>query len=99
MSDGPRRLGGHLDRVLRSLGAPEADTIQQVFERWHEVVGTTLAERTRPIGIDGATLTLAVDEPAVASHVKFLEPQMLERLAELLGPGRVTALHLKVRPK
>jgi hypothetical protein len=42
---------------------------------------------------------LSVDEPAIATHVRFLQTELLARLAELLGPGRVTDLDLRVGPK
>ena len=63
------------------------------------MVGEALAARTRPLRIDGERLVLAVDEPAIATHVRFLQAELLARLAELLGPGRVTALDLRVGPK
>jgi hypothetical protein len=84
---------------MRSLGAPEASGVHLVFDRWPEVVGDSLAARTRPLKIDGSRLVLAVDEPAIATHVRFLQAELLGRLAELLGPGRVTALDLRVGPK
>ncbi|HUW04041.1 MAG TPA: DUF721 domain-containing protein [Acidimicrobiales bacterium] len=97
MSDvGPRRMGDHLDRVLRGLGAPDVDTIEVVFDRWETVVGSTLAERSRPAAIDGAELVIVVDEPAMASHLGYLESNLVERLGELLGPGRVTSIRVRV---
>lgn len=96
---GPQPIGKALDTVMRSLGAPPASGVHQVFDRWHEVVGEALAARTRPLKIDGDRLVLAVDEPAIATHVRFLQAELLARLAELLGEGRVTALDLRVGPK
>jgi hypothetical protein len=93
---GPRPLGEGLDRVLRGLGAPEASGVTLVFDRWDEVVGEAMASRTRPLRLDGGRLVLAVDEPAIATHVRFLEPQLLARLAELLGPDRVRSIELRV---
>lgn len=84
---------------MRGLGAPEGGGVHLVFDRWAEVVGAGLAARTRPLKIDGARLVLAVDEPAIATHVRFLQAELLARLEELLGPGRVTALDLRVGPK
>ena len=52
-----------------------------------------------PLRIDGGRLVLAVDEPAIATHVRFLQGELLARLEALLGPGRVTALDLRVGPK
>ena len=96
---GPRRVGESLDTVMRGLGAPEASGVHLVFDRWSEVVGDALAARTRPLRIDGGRLLLAVDEPAIATHVRFLQAELLTRLEALLGPGRVTSLDLRVGPK
>ncbi len=96
---GPRPIGTTLDAVMRGFGAPEASGVHLVFDRWSEVVGEGLAARTRPLKIEGTRLVLAVDEPAIATHVRFLEAELLTRLAELLGPGRVNALDLRVGPK
>jgi hypothetical protein len=98
-ADGPQRIDGSLDAVMRGLGAPEASGVHLVFDRWAEVVGEALAARTRPLKIDGKRLVLAVDEPAIATHVRFLQTELLARLAELLGPDRVTSLDLRVGPK
>jgi len=94
----PQPIGKALDAVMRGLGAPEASGVHLVFDRWAEVVGDSLAARTHPLRIDGKRLVLAVDEPAIATHVRFLQTQLLARLEELLGPDRVTALDLRVGP-
>ena len=96
---GPQPIGPALDAVMRGLGAPEASGVHLVFDRWSEVVGEALAARTRPLRMDGHRLVLAVDEPAIATHVRFLQAELLARLEELLGPGRVTALDLRVGRK
>ena len=96
---GPQKVGVALDAVMRGLGAPEASGVHLVFDRWPEVVGEALAARTRPLKIEGKRLVLAVDEPAIATHVKFLQPELLARLSELLGPDRVTAIDLRVGRK
>lgn len=96
---GPQPIRQALDAVMRGLGAPEASGVHLVFDRWSEVVGEALAARTRPVKLDGSRLVLAVDEPAIATHVKFLQAELLARLGDLLGPGRVTAIDLRVGRK
>jgi hypothetical protein len=96
---GPQQIGAGLDRVLKGLGAPEASGVTLLFDRWEEVVGEGMAARTRPLRLDAGRLVLAVDEPAVATHVRYLEPQLLQRLAELLGEGRITGIDLRVGRK
>ena len=95
---GPQPIGKAMDAVMRGLGAPEASGVHLVFDRWAEVVGDSLAARTHPLRIDGKRLLLAVDEPAIATHVRFLQTQLLARLEELLGPDRVIAIDLRVGP-
>ena len=94
----PTRVGDSLDRVLRHLGVPSTVAgVEVVFERWPEVVGEAMAARTRPLTIDGETLVVSCDEPALATHVRFLEPQLLSRLRELAGERRVTRVEVRVQ--
>lgn len=92
----PSELSALLDRVVRGMGAPGTDAIELVFNRWSDVVGGVLATKTRPVSLERATLVLQADDPAVVSHVKWLEQDLLGRLDELLGPGRVTAVEVRV---
>ena len=85
-----------LDRVVRGMGAPGTDAVDLVFNRWEEVVGSVLASRTRTAGLDGGRLVLVADDPAVVSHVRWLEADLLERLDTLLGAGRVTGVDVRV---
>jgi predicted nucleic acid-binding Zn ribbon protein len=97
--DEPEPVGGVLDRVLRGMGAPEASGVHQVFDRWSEVVGESMAARTRPSSIDGGVLVIATDEPAMVTHIRFLEEQLVAKLAELIGAGRVTSVDVRVERK
>jgi hypothetical protein len=92
----PSELAPLLDRVVRGMGAPGTDAVELVFGRWAEVVGGVLATRTRPVALEHATLVLEADDPAVVSHVRWLEQDLLARLAELLGAGRVQAVEVRV---
>jgi len=93
----PSELRPLLDRVVRGMGAPGTDAVELVFGRWEEVVGGVLAARTRPVALERSTLVLESADPAVVSHVRWLEQDLLARLAELLGAGRVTAVEVRVR--
>ncbi len=85
-----------LDRVVRGMGAPGTDAVDLVFNRWDEVVGAALAGRTRPAGLDGGRLLLVADDPAVVSHVRWLEADLVAKLDELLGAGRGTGVDVRV---
>lgn len=92
----PSRLGAVLDRTLRSLGTPSVAGVETVFERWGEVVGEVMAQRTRPCRIDGHRLVVECDEPAVATHVRFLQAEIVERVGQLSGERRITHIEVSV---
>jgi hypothetical protein len=70
--------------------------VEVIFERWAEVVGEAMAARTRPVHIDGESLVVACDEPAIATHVRFLQAQLVGRLTELSGERRLTRIEVRV---
>jgi hypothetical protein len=85
-----------LDRTLRVMGTPSVAGVEVIFERWGEVVGEAMAERTKPLRIDGDTLVVSCDEPAIATHVRFLQVELVERLRQLSGDRRVARIEVRV---
>jgi len=92
----PSRVGEVLDRTLRSLGTPSIAGVEVLFDRWAEVVGEAMAARTQPVKIDGDTLVVRCDEPAIATHVRYLQAELLERLAQLSGERRIGRIDARV---
>lgn len=92
----PVRVGDTLDGVLARLGTPSRAGVEVVFERWGEVVGPAMADRTRPASIDGDALVVVCDDPALTTHVRFLEAQLVARIAELSGDRRITRVVVRV---
>ena len=95
-SSPPTRLADTLDRVLGRLGAPSRAGIEVVFDRWPDVVGDAMAGRTRPVAIDDDALVVACDEPALATHVRFLERQLVARVTELAGSRQIARIEVRV---
>jgi len=92
-------MGDALDRVVRRLGGASADATTGLFERWPELVGEGVAASSRPLSIRGNVLMVAVDDPAWATQLRFLEAELLRRLADELGEGAVTSIEVRVRPR
>jgi hypothetical protein len=78
------------------MGTPSAAGVETVFDRWDEVVGVAMASRTRPVRIDGDTLVVSCDESAIATHVRYLQAELVERLAQLSGDRRITRIDPRV---
>jgi predicted nucleic acid-binding Zn ribbon protein len=97
--DPPAPVGRSLDRLLRNLGAPAARTVRSVFDDWAEVVGDSVAAQAQPVSLRRGRLVVAVPDAAWATQLRYLEPQLLARLAEAFGDDEVTAIDVRVRPE
>jgi predicted nucleic acid-binding Zn ribbon protein len=90
-------LADSVDAVVRSLRGPGARVTAGVFGEWDALVGDTLAAHVRPVVLDDGRLLLEVDEPGWATQLRFLEADLLGRLAAAVGPGMVRAIDVRVR--
>jgi len=94
---GPRLVGAPLDRLMRHLGAPKVETVRSLFDRWPDAVGEQVASQASPVSLKDGVLVVGVDDPAWATQLRFLESELLERLAAEFGPGEVTSIEVRVR--
>lgn len=92
----PAPIAGALEAVVASLGGPSVQAIVAVHQRWDDIVGAEVALHAEPLGIDDSRLRVQVDGPAWASHLRWAEPEILVRLAEVVGPGQVTSMVVSV---
>jgi predicted nucleic acid-binding Zn ribbon protein len=93
----PAPLAPLLDEVLAGLGAPPADALAALFERWADLAGPTLAGHGSPASIDGAVLVVVVDEPAWATEWRYRQGEVLKRCDIELGGGVVERIEVRVR--
>ena len=86
-SDDPVAFTDSLDRLVRSLrgGAAGRAEVGGVFGRWDDAVGAAVAAHARPIRLEGGVLLVEVDDPAWATHVRFLADDLCRRLEEVAG--------------
>jgi predicted nucleic acid-binding Zn ribbon protein len=97
-ADEPVSLSASLDGVIKSLRGPSRSAVGGLFGRWGDAVGAQVAEHVRPLKLDGATLTVEVDDPAWATQIKFLTPMITKRLAEVASV-KVDKIQVKVDPR
>ncbi len=95
---GPLPLKASLDRLSRVLGAPGADVLAGVFDRWESLVGPDVAAHARPVRLGAGRLVVAVDHPAWATQLRWLGPALLDRLRAELGQEAPTQLEVRTRP-
>lgn len=91
----PKPLASSLEQLLGNLNAPSVDVLDVVFREWASIVGPDLAVHTTPGLIDGDLLTVTADDPAWATEFRWLEAEVVKRLAEATGTDRIQ--HVQVR--
>jgi predicted nucleic acid-binding Zn ribbon protein len=87
-----------LDRVVKGLGGPSADTVRGVFGRWSDIVGERVASHAWPLSLCDGALRVAVDDPAWAPQLRFLEADIVRRVREVLGSSEIARIEVRVRP-
>ena len=92
----PIPLRQSLEYLLAGLGAPQIDAVNTLIDRWQEVVGPELATQVRAVAVKGSDLIVQVEDPAWASQITWLEVQLLERIASLIGSDQITAVIARV---
>jgi len=100
-SDGPGRsarpLREGLDRVLAGLGSPPVDALVALRTRWSDLVGAEAAEALSPVAVEHGRVVAVTTSAAWASQARWLEADLVRRAADLVGPGVVEGLVVRVR--
>jgi predicted nucleic acid-binding Zn ribbon protein len=91
------RLGDSVDAVVRAMRGSGARATAGVFGRWDEAVGPTIAAHARPVLLDDGKLVVEVEEPGWATQLRYLQGDLLERLAGVAGAGAVRSIEVRVR--
>jgi hypothetical protein len=93
-----RPLASALHKVTEKIYRKRGFASAGVVDNWPAIVGEELARHTSPerLGGDG-TLRLRVDGP-LATEIKHMEPQILERIAGYFGYRAVNRLALIQAP-
>jgi predicted nucleic acid-binding Zn ribbon protein len=68
-----------------------------VFASWADVVGEGVAAHARPRSLRHGVLVVLVDDPAWATQLRWLESDLLARLATIAGEDTVTEIQVRVR--
>jgi len=94
--DGPQKVGGGVERVLKHLNAPNADVVESVFSDWERLVGEVIASHTRPKRIENGVLVLEVDDPAWASEMEWMSEELLRRITTNANTEEITQIRVQL---
>jgi predicted nucleic acid-binding Zn ribbon protein len=89
-------LAGALDALLDRLGAESTSAISGVFGEWPKIVGEQVAQHVTPIKLERGRLIVEIDDPSWATQMRFLEPQLLEKL-NTATTSRINSIEVRVK--
>lgn len=91
-----KSVGSMMDKVLSDLGLEAAATAFRVGERWEEAVGPERAQHSRPVGMRGSVLEVAVDTSVWCQQLQLQRSEILGALRGLLGDEAPADLRFRV---
>ena len=95
----PVAIGEALAAIGSELGLADPGVVSTLADRWGELVGPALAGSARLRALRGDVITVAVDSGAWATQIRYLERELLDRIAELVGVGVVREVRVVVEPR
>lgn len=92
----PRTLSLAVERVRDDL-SPQT-LLAEVQRVWPAAVGGAVAAEAQPSAERAGVLTVSCSAAVWAQELDLMAPMILERLAELLGSGRIARLRCVALP-
>ncbi len=101
-SDKEKRSFVHIGSVLRDMlkkSRLETDTsLIKVWDIWQEAVGDMIAANTRPAAFKGNLLIVNATSSSWLQQLRFLKPEILQKVNHVLGNVSVKDIKFKVGP-
>lgn len=76
----PVRVGGLLERLLEKWGLAEQVERAAVLEEWEQRVGERVAQKARPVRLDGDTLIVEVESASWLMELQMMKRELLKRI-------------------
>jgi predicted nucleic acid-binding Zn ribbon protein len=95
-SDEPRPLRDSLAEVSADLGLPEPDALAFLIQEWESLVGPDVAPHCRLTSLRDGVLRVTVDTAPRGTQLRYLEGELVERAASMVGDEVVRELRVRV---
>jgi predicted nucleic acid-binding Zn ribbon protein len=93
----PVSLSESLAGVGRDLGMPDPTELTAVLDAWPELVGIDVARHAHIRSLRDGVLLVAVDEPAFATQLRYLETEVREGAERVVGRPVIRSLRVVVK--
>ncbi|WP_203998741.1 DUF721 domain-containing protein [Micromonospora lutea] len=90
----PQPLGAVLNRLMKARGWQQPAAEATVFGAWERVVGSEVAQHSRPVKLENGELTVEARSTAWATQLRLLAGSLLQQIAREVGHNVVRKLHI-----
>ena len=88
-----------IPRFIKKIGIESQFAEQQLLKEWETIVGTHVAQHTRPGRLASKTLIIYVKHSIWLSELqRYGQRQILVKLQEKLGPTKIKNIRLQLDP-
>ncbi|HJR88252.1 MAG TPA: DUF721 domain-containing protein [Acidimicrobiia bacterium] len=94
MSGKPEALDSVLSRILGNLGLPPPDLLPRLQQSWDDLAGPPWAGQSSPLLLRRGELVVESASSQLVSILRYASGELLRRLDEELGPGRVDTIRV-----
>lgn len=91
-------ISGVIKDLLRQNRMQVDASLVRVWDVWEEAVGDAIGANTRPAAFKGELLIVNTTSSAWLQQLRFLKKDILARINQALGDGRVKDIKFKVGP-
>jgi predicted nucleic acid-binding Zn ribbon protein len=91
------RLGEILNRLMAQEGYAHRGGQGAVFERWNEMVGEILSQKSWPVSLRNRVLLVRVSGSVWMQELQMQKRQIMERIWDLVGEEEVKDIRWTVR--
>lgn len=94
----PQPLGLMVGKVAKKHGWEPRISEGTLFGMWTSIVGDDIAAHAEPTRLEGTVLHISASSTAWATQLRYLQGQILAKIAKVIGHGMVTSLRI-IGPK
>lgn len=90
----PEALETVLARLLGSLGLPSPELLPRMRASWDSLAGPPWAGQSVPVFVRRGELVIQATAPQLVSILRYATGDLLRRLDEEFGPGRIETVRV-----
>lgn len=91
-------LQAGLSDVLGKEKLEKLASVARLRRTWPAMVGPVLAQHTEPVNIESDTLLIAVDHPAMAQQIRFLQREIRNACFHKCHVGNIRRIRTRMQP-